>query len=373
MKESKLYLIAPNNAEAGSLETLPKTDGLRVIKNDELENSNIRFASTDLVCITSEASIDLVKQRMNDHNKQNAISILKDKYEFRKILAEINPDYQFRKLKFEDIQSLKIASKSVLKPAKGCFGTAVKTIDKTSNLVEIAEEIRQELDKNASVLSSQVLSENEFILEDYIEGEEYAVDMFYDEFGHPHIVNIYHHPMPKIDAYLHMVYYSSKTVFDKVYSRALSFFKQLNTILKIKNFAMHSEFRLTDSSLIPIEINSMRFGGMGLGNMMYYSFGLNPYECFKMGKSPDWNKIWNSETHKESVYAFFIAYNGRSINKNLYKPNIQKLKKAFTETLNYALFDYQSQLAFGVFYLKETSQNLTSLLEIEFNDYFEKI
>ncbi len=373
MKRSKFYLIAPNYAESGTLETLPETDGLQILKNDDLVQSKLHFSTNDLVCITSEASIELVKQRIDDENKKNAISVLKDKYRFREILTEIIPDYNFRKLKFEEIASLDIQAKSVLKPSKGCFGTAVKTVSKESNFVQIAKDIKQELDKNSSVLSSEVLSENEFILEDYIDGEEYAVDMFYDHLGEPHIVNIYHHPMPKIEAYLHMIYYTSKSVFDSIYAKAMNFFRELNAILKVKNFTMHSEFRFSENKLLPIEINSMRFGGMGLGNMVYHSIGINPYVCFKTGKTPDWNKIWKEGINSKSIYAFFIAYNGRHINKNLYRPNIEKLKREFTEVLHHELFDYQKQLAFGVFYLKENWANLNKLLTIEFNDYFEQI
>ena len=170
MNRSKLYLIAPNYAESGTLETLPQTDGLQILKNDDLVRSKIRFSSNDLVCITSEASIEQVKQRMDDENKKNAIGILKDKYRFREVLRRIYPSYKFKRLKFEDIASLNINTKYVLKPAKGCFGTAVKVITKESNLLEIAAEIKQELNKNSSVLSSEVLSENEFILEDFIDG-----------------------------------------------------------------------------------------------------------------------------------------------------------------------------------------------------------
>jgi len=371
MNPKNLFLISPNHAESGALETLPKTDGLKVLKNDQVVRSDIRFSSSDLVCITSEASIELVKQRIDDTSKKNAISILKDKYKFREILQKVHPQYKFKNVKFNQIESLSIETKSVLKPTKGCFGTAVKTITKESNLKEIACEIKQELNKNSSVLSSEVLSENEFILEDYIEGEEYAVDMFFDHIGEPHIVNIYHHPMPKIEAYLHMIYYTSKEVFDKLYDKAMKFFKALNKVLKVKNFVMHSEFRYSENNLFPIEINSMRFGGMGLGNMIYYSIGLNPYDCFKTGKTPDWNKIWNANT--DIIYAFFIAYNGTHIDKSIHQPNIEKLKKEFTEVIHQELFDYQNQLAFGVFCLKETPVNLKRLLSIEFNDYFKSI
>lgn len=373
MKQQNFFLISPNYAESGTLETLPKTEGLRILKNDYLVESNIRFSQNDLVCITSEASIELVRQKMDDVTKKNAIGILKDKFKFREILNKINPDYKFKNLKFEQIESLKVETKSVLKPTKGCFGTAVKTITKDTDLTQIAFEIKQELTRNSDVLSREVLSENEFILEDYIEGEEYAVDMFFDHLGEPHIVNIYHHPMPKIEAYLHMIYYTNKEVFDKIYDKAMKFFRELNVILKVKNFVMHGEFRYTKNKLLPIEINSMRFGGMGLGNLVYYSLGINPYECFKTGKTPDWNRIWGTKTHTDSIYAFFIAYNGTYVDTMQQKPNIEKLKKEFSKVLHQELFDYQNQLAFGIFCLDETSPNLKKLLNIEFNDYFEQI
>ena len=50
---------------------------------------------------------------------------------------------------------------------------------------------------------------------------------------------------------------------------------------------------------------------------------------------------------------------------------ITKLKSEFTKLIHEQLFDYQNQLSFGVFYLAETESNITKLLSIEFNDYFE--
>ena len=103
MSLPKFYLISPNYAESGALETLPDTPGLQIIKNDQLENSAIRFNPADLVCITSEASIEIVKKRLDDPTKVNAINMLKDKYQFRKILKEIYPEYRFEKLAFNDL------------------------------------------------------------------------------------------------------------------------------------------------------------------------------------------------------------------------------------------------------------------------------
>ncbi|WP_455169698.1 ATP-grasp domain-containing protein [Aegicerativicinus sediminis] len=367
---NKLYLISPESAESGTLETLPITEGMTLLKDNQMLSKDFCFQKDDKICITSEASLELVKNKIDDTAKKQAINLLKDKYNFREILTNIYPDYQFEKIKFDSIKGLKIDKKTVLKPSKGCFGTAVKIIDESSDLIKVSKEIELEIQKNSSVLSSNVLSQNDFILEDYISGEEYAIDMFYNENGEPHIVNIYYHPLPRVEAYLHMIYYTSKEIFDKIYDKAIAFFKQLNKILNVKNFVIHSEFKY-DKELIPIEINSMRFGGMGLGNMIYHTIGVNPYEYFIHGKSPNWKEIWAKNAN--DIYAFFIAYNGTKIDKSANEPNLEKLRLAFTEILREEIFDYKKQLAFGIFCIKENKQNIKKLLEIEFNDYFKPI
>jgi hypothetical protein len=273
-------------------------------------------------------------------------------------------------INYKDIEKLKIIGKKVLKPSKGCFGTAVKIVSENSDFKQIASEIKVEISRNASVFSESVLSQSEFILEDFIEGEEYAVDMFYDSKGEPHIVNIYYHPLPKNEAYLHMIYYTNKAIFETIHNEAIQFFKSLNDKLKVKNMALHSEFK-HDQELVPIEINALRFGGMGLGNMVYHSLRINPYECFIREKGPDWNAIWNA--NQEKNFTFFIAYNGTKVDKEKQQPDLNKLENEFSRVLNKSIFDYKKQLAFGVYTLEESQENINRLLQIDFNDYFENV
>ena len=367
---SNLYLITANS-EAGTLETLPPTENLSILSINDLAATDLQFQNSDKVCITSEASLDLLMSRMNDDSKINAILKLKDKYLFREILLQIYPNYKFQKIKVEEIESLVITEKSVIKPVKGCFGTAVRVIEPNTDFLKLSVELQEEMQKNGAIFSDTVLSKEDFIVEQFIGGEEFAVDMFYNSNGEPCIVNIYHHPMPNNLAYLHMIYYSSKTVFDEIYDKAKYFFTELNKILKVENFAMHGEFKLNDEQLVPIEINSMRFGGMGLGNMIFHALGVNPYQYFLEEREPDWAAIWKDKELDNFVY--FIAYN--ALNKSLkdHKPNLIKLKQKFGKVLLEKQFDYQKQLAFGIFCLEETNQNITELLKIEFDDYFDKI
>jgi hypothetical protein len=177
--------------------------------------------------------------------------------------------------------------------------------------------------------------------------------------------------MPREEAYLHVIYYTSKAVFEQIYDKAIAFFETLNQTLNVINFLIHSEFRLDNDVLMPIEMNTMRVGGMGLGNMVYHALGVNPYAYFIKDKSPNWADIWANKS--DDIYAYFIAYNGKSIDKTRYKPNVEKLVSQFTNVILERTFDYQNQLAFGVFCIKETPENLKKLLDIEFDDYFEEV
>jgi ATP-grasp domain len=367
IKDPKIYLIT-SNAEAGTIETLPLTKNLEIIPSDHLEQRNLQFAAHQKVCITSETSIEIITNCI-DIARANAIKALKDKFVFRTMLSKIYPNYQFVFVSAQGIQNLSIHKKSVIKPIKGCFGTGVRVIEPNTDFKQLSLDIAAELHKNGHIFSDSVLSKEDFILEQYIEGEEYAVDMFYNAKGEPCIVNIYYHPMPKNKAYLHMIYYSSKEVFDKIYEKAKAFFTELNKILGVTNFAMHSEFKLDNEDLMPIEINSMRFGGMGLGNLVFHALNVNPYAYFQQDMEPNWKKIWVENT--DHIFTFFIAYNSANKSTTAYKPNREKLKSQFTQVLLEQIFDYQKQLAFAIYCLKETKENIEKLLKIEFDDYFE--
>lgn len=370
LDRQKLYLIT-SNAESGTVESLPVTENLEIISNEDLAQTNLRFSKHDKVCIASEVSMETIVTRMDDPSRKKTIESLKDKYIFRQAIASIYPDYRYQFVKLSEIDSLKIATKSVIKPVKGVFGTAVRTIDRSTDLTSLALELKAELSKNANIFSDGVLSQEDFLVEEYIEGEEYAVDMFYDADGNPYIVNICHHPIPADRAYLHVLYYFSKEVFDRIYTQAKYFFTQLNQILNVTNLTMHCEFKLDDGKLMPIEINTLRYGGMGFGNMVFHALGINPYTYFLNNIEPDWQTIW--EDRQEDIFCFFIAYNGANINVNEYKPNRERLKQQFTKVLLERSFDYQTQLTFGIYCLKETKENLSNLLKINFDNFFDPI
>ncbi|PIE00412.1 MAG: hypothetical protein CSA81_13790 [Acidobacteria bacterium] len=152
--------------------------------------------------------------------------------------------------------------------------------------------------------------------------------------------------------------------------KAMNIFTELNKTLNVKNYIIHAEFKLDADTFIPIEMNPMRLGGMGLGNMCFYALGVNPYAYLIKGTAPDWQAIWNKKENKDVIYNFLIAYNGTKVDLTKEKPNIDKLKQDLGEVLNEVHFDYQKNLVFGIFTSKETKESMEKLKSIEFNDYF---
>lgn len=368
--QNSAYLICNPASESGTLETLPAAHGLELLNRQQLqEQKDLRFGRHTKVCLTSESMLDDVLARLDDENRRNAVLKLKDKFAFRTLLKSIYPDFYFKQCRLEDLPGEKLAreSKYVVKPVKGCFGTGVRIIDGDINIQELIVEIKAELERNGAVLSSNVLTPDEFLIESYIEGEEYAVDMFYDNSGKPIITNICHHPMPNNPAYLHMLYYASRETFEKIYAPAKEFFLKLNQTLQVTNLPIHSEFRLQNGQLIPIELNPFRFGGMGLGNLGYHALGVNTYEHFIEDIEPDWASIWKD---KDNAFGFFIAYIGKESDVLTSQPDWGQLRKQFTRIILEAPFDYKTQLAFGILYIEEKQDRLPELLKIEFDDYF---
>lgn len=367
MSDQQAWLITDPEAEAGGRETLPPTDGLTVITRAELADSNLRFPAGTKVAITTEAAMDEVVSRL-DPGRRKAIRSLKDKAAFRELLRPLYPDLTFETVATNDLPAtvLNPDATYVIKPAFGVFGAGVRTISGRADLSEVHAELVAEMKENAAVLSETALSAERLIIERYIDGEEYAVDAFFDPHGRPVITSAYHHPMPTNPAYLHMVYYTSGTVMDLVSSQAIDFLTALNDQLGMTNLAVHSEFRLEGDRLMPIEINAMRFGGMGLGNMVFHTAGVNPYRHFIDGTSPDWSQL----PQDGQAIVFFIGYNGASVDPATHVPDWPGLRRRFDDIVLEVPFDHREQLAFGVLYAREPTERIPELLSIEFDDLF---
>lgn len=270
-------------------------------KNNYLSNPN------QPTYTNSENSISWVEEHLNTTKLPTQISVFKNKIKFRELLKETYPNYFFKGVKFEDLDKLEVAKLKfpfIIKPAVGFFSLGVHKVDEPAEWHTVLAEIKKDINHIKGFYPTEVLDANYFIIEECIEGEEYAIDCYYNEQGEAVILNMMHH-----------IFSSGKDVSDRVYSTSkeiitsnIDIVQNLVTIIgekaNLKNFPIHIEVRIdANGIIIPIEVNPMRFGGWcTTGDMAWYAYGINSYEHFLYGKKPNWDEIFkNKEGEKYSL------------------------------------------------------------------------
>jgi hypothetical protein len=368
---SLTWLIADHIGVDGALDAITDPNIRVLSKRDLQDNFNIRFQPGDKVCLTSETVLAEVLLRMDDPEQRRQINSLKDKVACRQTLRVMYPDFYFKTIKLNELPTLVLdpGKKYVVKPVRGYFGTGVREVEQGVDLNLLTEEIKQELQRNVEFFSESVLSVENIIIEEFIEGEEYAVDMFYSSTGKPVIVNLYHHPIPLKREYLDVIYYTGVEVFEKLYDSIMDFFVQLNRTLGVRSLPMHAEFKYDQGRLIPVELNPLRYGSDGLHDLAYHAFGLNPFVCFANDIEPDWPTLWRDK--RDKFYAFYFAYNGAGLNISSYRPHLSKFYGLFSKILSDFPLDYHHYLGFRVVFLEESSlERILELAQVEFKDFF---
>ncbi len=367
------YIITGKTFNSSFIEDLAKREDITTMSGEKLSASNITFCSTDKVYVPSETSLSIVMERMEDANYINGINKLKNKYFCREVLSTLYPDFYFAKASLSEIPNLDLQGKKVvIKPLKGFFGTGVRIAEPNCDLTALAADMKQEVQANAKFFPESILTQNEFIIEEFITGDEYAVDMFFDEAGKPEIMNIYFHPEPAISEYFHLMYYTNKKIFDNYLVTFTNFFNELNKIMNLKSFPIHAEFKLQDGVMLPIELNPMRYGGFGLSDLTFNSFQHQPISAYFDDSPANWDAIW--EIRKENNYAWILGYNGKDVDINKMPPNHDKFKShlaANSNIIDYVKLDHKANPVFALAYIYNKDLNkLKELLTTEFNSFF---
>ncbi len=349
-----------------------KDENIRVVSKEELKDDpSLRFEQGDKIIISTETVLDDVLHRMDDPQKKELISTLKNKVSCRQMLTALFPDFFFKEISIPDLATLELdpAERYFVKPIKGYWGSAAYPLDISTDRKALTDEITRQLQIRTNIFSDLVVAKDRLIVEEFIDGDEYAVDMFFNEDGLPVITNICYHPLPKKLEYLHVVYYTSYDVFHRLHDNMIGFFTELNKTIHARNIPIHGEFKLHKGKLTPVELNPLRFGGDGFADLSYHAFGFNPFLCFAQGSAPDWETLWKGREGK--VYAFYLGYNGTDLDTSKYRPDFRNFRRLFSHILADTAMNYQSTLAFSVMYIEENSlDRINELLEIEFNEYF---
>jgi len=296
------------------------TDEARIMLNDKdlswiSEKEAKRILREDPFCplyTNSENALAWVENHLNDSSFARHAKLFKDKVRFRELIQNLYPAFYFRTIKLDEIASLSIQELPfpfVIKPSIGFFSIGVHVV-KSPNDWEIALEALN-YEKLKSVYPGNVLDTTTFIIEEYLEGEEFAVDCYFNRLGDAVILNILHHKFSSGADTSDRVYTTSREIVLQYKDLFKDFLQEIGQKAGIKNFPAHVELRIDDTGLIkPIEINPLRFGGWcTTADLLGIATGFSPYDFYLRNEKPDWHLVFKG---KEDLLFSIIVLNNNS-------------------------------------------------------------
>ena len=325
-----------------------------------LGSNNLRLYST------SENAIGWIAEHLSATRLPGDIELFKDKARFRSLIKPLFPDFYFQEVSMEALENLSaedLPMPFIIKPTTGFFSMGVYKVSALEEWRQVKRALRAEIRSVAALYPKEVLDTTMVIIEQCIEGEEFAVDAYYDADGNPVIVGIYQHIFSSAEDVSDRVYMTSKDIVEANLDPFAKFLKDIGNLAKVKNFPVHVEIRRDHSgSIVPIEINPMRFGGWcSTADMTYLAYGFNPYACYLSQKRPNWKEALENQNGK--LYSIVVLDNSTGVDaRDIDAFDYERLLSRFEHPLELRKIDYKEYPVFG-FLFAETSQSNVGELE----------
>lgn len=262
----------------------------------------------------SENALAWIDQNYGKSELSSQLQVLKNKIQFRELIKGLFPDFYFKQISIQEIQQLssdELRFPFVIKPAVGFFSIGVHIVENEKDWIKAKSELQP--DKLKSIFPENVLNTSTFIIEEFIHGEEYAIDYYYDTNGDAVLLNVLHHLFASGTDTSDRVYSTSKAIIQKYKSELEVFLSTIGAALGLKNFPAHAEVRIDENGkIIPIEINPLRFGGFcTTADLLGVTLDFNIYKCFYENKKPDWDIIFEGKETK--IFSVVILDNNSGI------------------------------------------------------------
>lgn len=357
------------------LETLGKNQ-FEVLENSVAKNFKDKYnlnlvnKNCEKIYSNSENSIDWVLNNCKNSNIARLISLCKNKFEFRKALKSVYPNFFFTEISLENLDKIDISNfpeQFIIKPSVGFLSMGVHKVSSHSQWQSIVEQLKSETENFVKHFPDTVLSSSGFIVEEIIHGDEFAVDAYYDENGKPVILNIFQHPFVSENDVSDRAYISSKEIIENNLNCFENVLSDIGNTLGMKNFPIHIEL-IKGKDIVPVEINPMRFAGWCTTDLAYYAYGINIYECFNNNLKPDWNKVLNGKDGK--IYYFAMAETPQNIEKNKIYFDYDKLENSFSKILDFRKINYLEKPLFAVIFGETKNMDeINKILQLEMNNF----
>jgi hypothetical protein len=325
-----------------------------------------------LLYTNSENSISWIENNLQHTSLPEKIKLFKNKILFRDLLTDIYPRYFYQGVKFEAMENFNVGNLPfpfIIKPSVGFFSLGVYKVERMEEWPETLATIKKEIDLIKDLYPPEVLHTGEFIVEECIEGDEFAVDCYFNSNGLPVVLNIMKHIFSSGKDVNDRVYVTSKEIIENYIDPITAFLAQIGKRADLHNFPAHVEVRISGNGIVAaIEVNPLRFGGWcSTPDLAWYAFGINLYEYLYNQKQPDWNTILKGK--ENLVYSNIVLNNSTGIEgKDISSFDYDKLLKDFENPLELRKADFKKFPLFGFMFCETRKQNMKELERILMSD-----
>jgi carbamoylphosphate synthase large subunit len=341
---------------------ISEADAIRIIQS---EPETILYTN-------SENALHWVEKNLPGSELSRRIDLFKNKVLLRDLLKDLYPNYFYEKISYNDLIKRNLPELKyplIIKPAIGFFSIGVQQVNSEEQLNGAIEAIKKEVDEFLNVYPGEVLNTDTFIIEEYISGDEFAVDVFYNKTGKPVILNIMKHLFASDEDVSDRVYISSKEIIERYSDHFYSFLEETGKRAQVKNFPAHVEIRInTHGEIIPVEINPLRFGAWcTTADFAGIALNTNTYENLWLQKEPDWNIVFKGK--EDSIFSMMVLENSTGVPaKDIQSFNHAECQKLLSNILEYRETDYKQYKVFAFLFSETKADNIQELYDMLQND-----
>ena len=334
-------------------------------------------AAAPRILTTSENALPLITDAIPESELAALVDLFKDKLAFRRATASLHPDIEFRGIPLAELADTDPADfpyPCVIKPSIGFFSMAVHPLFGPEAWADTVTQIEAEMAEARGLYPPSVVDSSVFIVEQMLEGEEYAVDGYFDADGRPIILSIFRHLFASDHDVSDRVYVTSKEIIEDRLPEFTEYLNGLGGATGCRDFPFHVELRRDGSGVLrPIEVNPLRFGGWcTTADLTAHAFGLNPYLAWMGAEVPDWPAILAD--HSGQTYAIVVLDNSTGIDAGEIRSfDLDAVSAGFGHVIEARPIDYREYPVFGFLFVRTPSSDLSELEAILASDLAEYV
>ena len=323
---------------------------------DEAEAIERARASSSLSIYTvSENSIEWISRNLAFHHLPSLVQDFKNKARFRSLIRPMYPSFFFEEIALEDLTHLDIGRLPmpfVIKPSVGFFSLGVHRVSNPEQWIGTRKAIHASIRSAEGLFPKEVMDPGSWLIEECIDGEESAVDAYFDDEGKAVILGIWRHAFASEDDTGDRVYSTSRSIIESDRLEIALCLDRIGAITNARNLPVHAELRRLGNGFVPIEINPLRFGGWcTTADLTQRAFGFNPYLAFFHRQEPDWPKILKDKGNE--VHSIIVLDNKTGIDqRRITEFDYNRLLTRFSNPLELRKVDFSRYPLFGFVFVE---------------------